>query len=102
MIDRGDVRDMATRTLIRTAALTALILGIGLAPAGTAQAADSSHLSVIQVAASEATSRFIPLGIGKSVVLDLPRDIKAVLVADPTVANAVIRSSRRGYDELDI
>ena len=97
MIDRGDVRDMATRTLIRSAALTALILGAGLAPMGTAQAADSSHLSVIQVAASEATSRFIPLGIGKSVAIDLPADIKDVLVADPKIANAVIRSSRRVY-----
>jgi pilus assembly protein CpaC len=31
------------------------------------------------------------------VVIDLPRDIKDVLVADPTIANAVIRSSRRAY-----
>jgi pilus assembly protein CpaC len=52
---------------------------------------------VIQVAASEATSRFIPLGIGKSVAIDLPADIKDVLVADPKIANAVIRSSRRVY-----
>ena len=52
---------------------------------------------MIQVAASEATSRFIPLGIGKSVVIDLPADIKDVLVADPKIANAVIRSSRRVY-----
>ena len=42
-------------------------------------------------------SRFVPLGIGKSVVIDLPRDIKDVLVADPKIANAVIRSSRRAY-----
>ena len=49
------------------------------------------------MAASEATSRFIPLGIGKSVVIDLPSDIKDVLVADPKIANAVIRSSRRVY-----
>jgi pilus assembly protein CpaC len=97
MIDRGDVRNMATRTLIRTAALTALILGAGLAPMSTAQAADASHVPVIQVAASEATSRFIPLGIGKSVAIDLPADIKDVLVADPKIANAVIRSSRRVY-----
>ena len=97
MIDRGDVRDMATRTLIRTAALTALILGAGLAPMGAAQAADPPHVPVIQVAASEATSRFIPLGIGKSVAIDLPADIKDVLVADPKIANAVIRSSRRVY-----
>ena len=61
-------------------------------------AADSAtHMPVIQVAASEATSRFIPLGIGKSVAIDLPADIKDVLVADPKIANAVIRSSRRVY-----
>jgi pilus assembly protein CpaC len=30
-------------------------------------------------------------------VIDLPRDIKDVLVADPKIANAVIRSSQRAY-----
>ena len=44
-----------------------------------------------------ASSRFVPLGIGKSVVIDLPRDIKDVLVADPKIANAVVRSARRAY-----
>jgi pilus assembly protein CpaC len=52
---------------------------------------------MIEVAASDAGSRFVPLGIGKSVVIDLPRDVKDVLVADPKVANAVIRSTRRAY-----
>ena len=52
---------------------------------------------MIQVVGSDENSRFVPLGIGKSVVLDLPRDIKDVLVADPTIANAVVRSSRRAY-----
>ena len=37
------------------------------------------------------------LGIGKSIAIDLPADIKDVLVADPKIANAVIRSSRRVY-----
>lgn len=44
-----------------------------------------------------AGSRFIPLGIGKSVVIDLPRDVKDVLVADPRIANAVVRSAQRAY-----
>ena len=52
---------------------------------------------VIQVVGSDQNARFVPLGIGKSVVLDLPRDIKDVLVADPTIANAVVRSARRAY-----
>ncbi|HZQ12875.1 MAG TPA: type II and III secretion system protein family protein [Pseudolabrys sp.] len=64
-----------------------------MAPANGAD----THMPVIKVAASEATSRFIPLGIGKSVAIDLPGDIKDVLVADPTIANAVVRSSRRVY-----
>ena len=34
----------------------------------------------IKVAASDVGSQFVPLGIGKSVVIDLPRDIKDVLV----------------------
>ena len=64
---------------------------------GAARAADPRPVQVIQVAASEATSRFVPLGIGKSVAIDLPADIKDVLVADPKIANAVVRSSRRVY-----
>jgi pilus assembly protein CpaC len=88
---------MATVKLTRTASLAALILGAGLAPLTPAVAADPGRVPVIQVAASEATSRFIPLGIGKSVAIDLPADIKDVLVADPKIANAVIRTSRRVY-----
>jgi pilus assembly protein CpaC len=42
-------------------------------------------------------SRFLSLGVGKAVVVDLPRDIKDVLVADPKIANAVIRSAQRAY-----
>ena len=42
-------------------------------------------------------ARFLSLGIGKSIVIDLPRDIKDVLVADPKIANAVVRSSQRAY-----
>jgi pilus assembly protein CpaC len=30
-------------------------------------------------------------------VIDLPRDIKDVLVADPKIANAVVRSAQRAY-----
>jgi pilus assembly protein CpaC len=42
-------------------------------------------------------ARFLPLGVGKSIVIDLPRDIKDVLVADPKIANAVVRSAQRAY-----
>ena len=88
---------MAIRTLTQIVAFGALVIA-GVIPANLAVAAEaSSRTPVIQVAASESTSRAIPLGVGKSVAIDLPADIKDVLVADPKIANAVIRSSRRAY-----
>jgi pilus assembly protein CpaC len=87
---------MAIRTSIRAAALAALVIATGLAPSTPVLAAEA-RVPVLKVAASEGTSRFIPLGIGKSVAIDLPADIKDVLVADPKIANAVMRSSRRVY-----
>lgn len=87
---------MAIRTSIRASLLAAAMLAAFL-PAGPARSADGAATQVIQVAASEASSRFVPLGVGKSVTIDLPRDIKDVLVADPKIANAVVRSSRRVY-----
>jgi pilus assembly protein CpaC len=87
-------RDMSSWT--RTVPIAALLFAASLTPTTPAVAADA-RVPVIQVAASEATSRFVPLGIGKSVAIDLPADIKDVLVADPKIANAVIRTSRRVY-----
>jgi pilus assembly protein CpaC len=52
---------------------------------------------VPQAAAVGNGAQFLALGIGKSVVIDLPREIKDVLVADPKIANAVVRSAQRAY-----
>jgi pilus assembly protein CpaC len=87
---------MANSTLIRATLLLALIVAFGFVAVGSAPAQDRTP-PVIQLVGSDATSRFVPLGIGKSVVIDLPRDIKDVLVADPKIANAVVRSTRRAY-----
>jgi pilus assembly protein CpaC len=46
---------------------------------------------------AEMHARSLSLGVGKSVVVDLPSDIKDVLVADPKIANAVVRSAQRAY-----
>src|SRR6476469_7236788 len=58
-------------------------------------AADLDLAPVASIA--PAKTRFLSLGVGKSVVIDLPREVKDVLVADPKIANAVIRSSQRAY-----
>jgi pilus assembly protein CpaC len=57
----------------------------------------SDYRAVPVAADGQMNARFLALGIGKSVVIDLPRDIKDVLVADPKIANAVVRSAQRAY-----
>ena len=39
----------------------------------------------------------ITLGIGRTIVLDLPADASEIVVGDPKVANAVVRSTRKMY-----
>src|SRR5271154_247618 len=87
---------MATRTLIRAASLGSLIAASWFF-SSIASVAGDMPTQTIQVAASDFGSRSVALGVSKSVVVDFPRDIKDVLVADPKIANAVVRSSRRAY-----
>src|SRR3954452_15939772 len=87
---------MPTVPLIRTMQIAAVIFAFGFIASGQAPAAEQGT-PIIQLVAGDSNSRFVPLGVGKSVVIDLPRDIKDVLVADPTIANAVIRTARRAY-----
>jgi pilus assembly protein CpaC len=74
-------------------AVAALTLNPALAPV----AASDYRVPAALVADGQMNARTLSLGIGKSVVIDLPRDIKDVLVADPKIANAVVRSSQRAY-----
>src|SRR6476659_9482828 len=84
------------------AAISAAVIAACFGAALTARAGEpAGHVPTqtgsIQVVGSDSNSRFVQLGIGKSVVIDLPRDIKDVLVAEPKFANAVVRSTRRAY-----
>src|SRR3569832_967745 len=63
-----------------------------------APAIASDYRTVPSLAADgQMNARFLSLGVCKSIVIDLPRDIKDVLVADPKIANAVVRSAQRAY-----
>jgi pilus assembly protein CpaC len=88
---------MATRTSIRAAALASLVVVSWLVPRPAGAASDGAPVQTLEIAASDAGSHSVVLGVSKSLVIDLPRDIRDVLVADPTIANVVVRSSRRAY-----
>jgi pilus assembly protein CpaC len=86
------MRAFMVRALSFSAA-AALTLNPALSPV----VASDYRIAVPAVADGQMNARFLALGIGKSIVIDLPRDIKDVLVADPKIANAVVRSAQRAY-----
>ena len=89
----------AARTRTSQARLLMLSAMVAIACMPAPRPASASDLPDLRQRADvgQMGARFLPLGIGKSVVIDLPRDIKDVLVADPKIANAVIRSAQRAY-----
>src|SRR3954465_7597696 len=91
---RGKPRSMraAMARALSFTAITAFTLNPVLVPA---MAADYRPAPV--AADGQMNARFLSLGVGKSIVIDLPRDVKDVLVADPKIANAVVRSAQRAY-----
>jgi pilus assembly protein CpaC len=87
-------------------AIAALTINLALTPAIAADSTATPAVSTVTPSVSTATPsiaraqvkvRFLPLGIGKSVIIDLPRDAKDVLVADPKIADAVVHSAQRAY-----
>jgi pilus assembly protein CpaC len=68
-----------------------LLTATGLLPA----AAQTSTAARQQRAQSG--NQTVTLGVGKSIFVDLPRDARDVIVANPAIANAVVRSARRVF-----
>ena len=82
--------------LVRSLSFSAA-LALTLQPVAPVLAAEYPVAGAALGGTGQMNARFLPLGIGKSIVIDLPRDIKDVLVADPKIANAVVRSAQRAY-----
>lgn len=82
------------RVLFAGMALAA-IDAVGLAPS---YAADIGQAATQNAAYSSASvDRSVKVGLNKSVVIDLPRDARDILVSNPVIADAVIRTPRRIY-----
>jgi pilus assembly protein CpaC len=85
------------RALIVRALSFSAVIALTLNPALTPVVASDYRVAAPAAAEGQINARFVAIGIGKSIVIDLPRDIKDVLVADPKIANAVVRSTQRAY-----
>ncbi|MCJ8517908.1 pilus assembly protein CpaC [Pseudorhizobium tarimense] len=67
----------------------------GHAPFAEATAQENSIVSINE--AGRGVRKRLKLGLNKALVVDLPADAHDILVADPTMADAVTRTSRRIY-----
>ena len=84
--------------LPRTLAIAAFAIlaanGLALLPA---TAADQTQAMSASTPDAGGLSRTVKVGVDKSLVVDLPRDARDILVSNPDIADAVIRTPRRIY-----
>ena len=69
---------------------------LAIAPASIVRAADGDDFARIG-AMSDATAQPLQLGVGQSVIRDLPEEAGEIYVGDPNVANAIVRTAKRIY-----
>jgi pilus assembly protein CpaC len=80
------------------AAACALVLLASTPAAANGEDAQRGGVSIVQVEpGDQGTARHINLSIGRSTIIELPRDAKEVFVANPKIANAVVRSTRKVF-----
>jgi pilus assembly protein CpaC len=95
MFRSASARRLMSDTLKMTALAAVLGMSMGLLPLGLqpAQGADSAHLTIN--GSGFGASRDLSMALNKSMILDLPVDVKEVIVSQPGVAKAILRTSRR-------
>ena len=69
---------------------------LAIAPASVVRAADPND-SIRVGGASDPAAKNLQLGVGQSVIVDLPEEAGEIYVGDPKIANAIVRSARRIY-----
>lgn len=81
-------------------AIATLALGLVFSGGATDRAkADYENSSILKIAEGTPlpATRSIKVGLNKSVVIELPRDVRDVLSSDPKTLDIVINTSRRAY-----
>jgi pilus assembly protein CpaC len=86
-------RPLALATLKRLAT-SLLAVTLALAPAVTTAVADQPSHVILTRAQSNATQQ-LSVGFNKSMILDLPADVRQVIVSQPSIASALMQSKRR-------
>lgn len=86
------------QAILRRTALAALAVCAFVAVGAPPAAAQNGALANAATAAAPGNfHRTVKIGLNKSIIVDLPRDARDILVSNPNIADAVIRTARRIY-----
>ena len=100
--DQNRRRQLDASLLLHRAWPRALLSPLGLAAcrrdrAGMASA-DQQHRSYLRVGeTAQRAARQITLGLNKSMIVELPREVREVMVSNPEQIDAVLQTSTRAY-----
>jgi len=89
------MRRSSLLVLLALAATAVASFGLAAVTAPGEGLAQSYHQSLLRVA--DGTTRGIKLGLNKSMIVELPRDVREVMVSNPEQIDAVMQSSTRAY-----
>ena len=87
----------STRILRSMAAAVAVASALVTAGKTTPSLATNMDPSQLMTSAASGLVKNLQVGVGKSVIVDLPDEASEIYVGDPKVANAIVRSARRIY-----
>lgn len=84
--------------LAALAALVAACLALCVVVAPSAALAETQHSSYLRVGETgNGAGRQITLGLNKSMIIELPREVREVMVSNPDKMDAVLQTSTRAY-----
>jgi pilus assembly protein CpaC len=90
------MRRSPLKTLAALGVAAALGFGLATVVAPSEGLAQSQHRSLLRVGAQQGPQQ-INLGLNKSMIVDLPREVREVMVSNPGMIDAVMQSATRAY-----
>lgn len=90
---------MIPRKSLRATLATALSAAVALTPGLAAAQVEPPSASTIRInnGGGGAQSASLVLPFGKSAIIDLPADARDILISNPDIADATVRTARRAY-----
>lgn len=76
---------------------TLLMIGLGFVIAWHGLSVDTHRAAAGSAEMATGTAKFVRMGINKSIVIRLPRATKDVIVGNPGIVDAIVRTQNRAY-----